>query len=117
MRRNPGAPGDGVASLTVALRQALAGAGVAVLGAEDAATAYRLTGKISLLPAGPGHEEVQVSWLVAAADGRELGVVAQANMVPTGSLDGTWDGVASQVVAAAMPAILGLLEQAEAAGP
>ncbi len=112
-----GAPGDGDSSLAAAMRQALAVAGLSVLDDGDTAAAYRVSGDISLLPAGPGQEEVRVSWLIVDLDGRDLGIVAQANAVPTGSLDGTWNAVALRVVAAALPAILDLLEQAETAAP
>ena len=101
-----GAPGDGDKSLVSALRQALTGARVDVREMPGVAA---IRGQISLIPADPGQEEVRISWIVSGPDGRELGVVTQVNMVLTGSLDGSWGGVAQNVATAAVPALLELL--------
>ncbi len=104
-----GAPGDGDRSLESAMRQALATAGVDVMAETDGVS--RVWGEISLVPAGFGQEEVRITWVVVDSGGREVGVVAQANVVPTGSLDGAWDGVAQIVAEAAVPGILELLDK------
>ncbi len=108
-----GAPGDGDKSLGSALRQAMAEAGV---GVREIAGVATIRGRISLIPAGPGQEEVRISWTVLGSDGRELGVVAQANVVPTGSLDGSWGRVARDVAVAAVPGLLELLAPAAGLG-
>ncbi len=102
-----GAPGDGDRSLASALGQALSEAGADVREMPGLAA---VRGHISLIPADSGREEVRISWTVTDPSGRELGVVTQANVVPTGSLDGSWDGVAQNVAAAAVPALLELLD-------
>ena len=109
-----GAPGDGDASLAAAMRQQLTSAGVAVVPPVDGLPEVR--GEVSVVPAGSDQEEVRINWVFVDAGGREGGVVAQANAVPTGSLDGSWGGVAQLVAEAAVPAILELLDAAPAAG-
>jgi hypothetical protein len=50
--------------------------------------------------------------LVSARDDRELGEIAQQNVVPAGSLDGPWGPVADEVARAAASGLLDLLGQA-----
>ncbi len=106
-----GAPGDGDRSLATAMRQALASGGADVLAETPGLPS--VSAEISLIPAGVGEEEVRINWVVEDATGFEVGVVAQSNVVPRGSLDGQWDGIAQAVAGAAAPAILELLERAE----
>jgi len=56
-----------------------------------------------------------VRWVVALAEGRELGQVNQQNAVPAGSLDGAWGELAYDVAGAAAPGIARLIEQARTA--
>ncbi len=103
-----GAPGDGDSSLASAIRQQLVAAGVQVLPPTPELAGLR--GRVSVIPADAGFEEVRIDWVFLDPDGRESGVVAQANRVPTGSLDGAWGGVAQLVAEAAVPAIVELLD-------
>lgn len=88
-----GAPGDGARALDRSIRAALEREGVVIV--EGAATAeFRVTGQVALAPAPRNQQRVEITWIVARADGLELGRVAQLNEVPRGSLDGLWGDVA-----------------------
>jgi hypothetical protein len=93
-----GAPGDGARSLDRAIRAALEREGVVVT--EGAATAeFRVTGQVVMATLPPNRQRgnqqrVEITWIIARADGLELGRVAQLNEVPRGSLDGLWGDVA-----------------------
>lgn len=110
-----GAPGDGNAALTERMRASLTAAGYAV---QEGATgaAYGLSGRVSVVPAGPRRERVEIVWTVTRADGRELGRVFQLNEVPAQSLAGAWGPVAAVVAEEAAGGVRQVLENA-GAGP
>lgn len=88
-----GAPGDGARSLDRAIRAALEREGVVVV--EGSATAeFRVTGQVVMAAQPRNQQRVEITWIIARADGLELGRVAQLNEVPRGSLDGLWGDVA-----------------------
>jgi hypothetical protein len=107
-----GAPGDGSEALARAIDTALRHANIDVASAGQAKAAFVLKGRVEMSPPHDGKQQVKVRWILAGADGRELGQVSQENAVPAGSLDGSWGDVAYAVASAAAPGIADLLAQA-----
>jgi hypothetical protein len=107
-----GAPGDGVTSLTAAIRQELANKGVGA--AEKSAGAYRVEGAVALGAAKDGKQSIHIEWTVRDPSGKKLGTVSQRNEIPEGSLDGAWGKTAEQAAGAAAQGIVRLLPQAKA---
>lgn len=109
-----GAPGDGGTALARAIGAALGRAGVEV--ATGAAKArFTLACAVALTAQPDGKQHVAVRWVLSAADGRRIGVVALENTVPAGALDGPWGDIAYVVASAAAPGIAQLIERATAA--
>jgi hypothetical protein len=108
----PGAPGDAAHSLPNALEAALQAAKLPVaerIGDND----LLILGDVAVGPKDGGLQTVAIRWsLVSARDDRELGEIAQQNVVPAGSLDGPWGPVADEVARAAASGLLDLLGQA-----
>jgi hypothetical protein len=104
-----GAPGDGGTSLARAIGAALGSAGVEV---GEGKTRFALSCLVAVAPPKDGQQLVSVRWVVALAEGRELGQVNQQNAVPAGSLDGAWGDLAYDVAGAAAPGIARLIDQA-----
>lgn len=104
-----GAPGDAAESLPRALQAELAAAKLPVvdrIGDGD----LLILGDVTVGPALGGLQAVSIRWsLVSAIDDRELGEIAQQNMVPAGSLDGPWGPVAEEVARAAATGLVDLL--------
>jgi hypothetical protein len=107
-----GAPGDGVTSLTAAIRQELANKGIGA--AEKSAAAYRVEGAVALGPAKDGKQSIHIEWTVRDPSGKKLGTVSQRNEIPEGSLDGAWGKTAEQAAGAAAQGIVRLLPQSKA---
>ncbi len=85
-----GAPGDGVTSLTDAMKRHLQQAGVAL---TDKATrnAYVVRGTVQLDKASGGQQPITIRWIVVGPNGRTMEkAVVQRNKVPEGSLNGAW---------------------------
>ncbi|HEX9790493.1 MAG TPA: hypothetical protein VGA60_07510 [Kiloniellales bacterium] len=108
----PGAPGDAAHSLPSALEAALQAAKLPVadrIGDND----LLILGDVAVGPKDGDLQTVAIRWsLVSARDDRELGEIAQQNVVPAGSLDGPWGPVADEVARAAASGLLDLLGQA-----
>lgn len=108
----PGAPGDAAHSLPNALEAALQAAKLPVadrIGDND----LLILGDVAVGPKDGDLQTVAIRWsLVSARDDRELGEIAQQNVVPAGSLDGPWGPVADEVARAAASGLLDLLGQA-----
>ena len=66
------APGDGATSLKAALSEALSKAPPSGMSGN-----YRLRGTVTVQNTDTGEARVTVNWLVARADGREIGSVNQ----------------------------------------
>jgi len=111
-----GAPGDGGATLSRAIGNALQRANVEVAARPDAKARFVLTGRVEVSPPDAGKQKVKVSWILAQPDGQQIGTVNQENAVPAGSLDGAWGDVAFAVAQAAAPGIATLIEHAKMAG-
>jgi len=109
-----GAPGQGDRQLRHAILAALEARGVVVADASPpgpAASNSRLSANVELAPASGGTQQVRIAWAILAPDGTELGVVAQQNDVPAGSLDDSWEAVAPLIAGAAAPGIIEVLIQ------
>ncbi len=111
-----GVSGAGPAAMARALEYHLKQAGLSVGDAlaDDGAI---VMGAIEIKPAaaargGPPQDNLKVSWTVLRADGRELGVISQANDVPRAALAGAWGDLAFLIAEAATPGIVDLLSQA-----
>jgi hypothetical protein len=107
-----GAPGDGNSALASALQGELTRQGVAVT--EQAASAYRVEGKVIVGSAKEGKQAIQIDWRVKDPQGKALGTVSQKNEIPEGSLDGSWGKTADAAAAAAAQGIVKLLPQQRA---
>jgi hypothetical protein len=110
-----GAPGDGGEALLRAIDDALRRANIDVAPGREAKSIFTLAGRVEMSPPEGGKQQVRVRWILAAADGRELGQVSQENAVPAGSLDGAWGDIAYAVATAAAPGIADLLAHAKLA--
>lgn len=88
-----GAPGDGNPALTARLREFLTTRGYVVQDLADGA-AFAVTAEVSVVPAGPGLQRVEIQWIVSRRDGYELGRVLQLNEVPGAALSRGWGDIA-----------------------
>lgn len=109
-----GAPGDGNDLLRRALALALERAPVEQTP-DLAENGHVVHGDVSVTPLNDGRDRVVISWIVADAQGKQIGTVDQENAVPRGSLNGTWGAVAAPIANAAVGGIVALLKESEAA--
>jgi hypothetical protein len=105
-----GAPGNGNAELTQAMRETLAKAGWPVLKSPRA-DALTVTGLVELAEPGGNSQSVKVSWVIKHPEGTTLGDVKQANAVPPGSLDLGFGEAALMVAEAAATGIFDLIKR------
>lgn len=106
-----GAPGDGETSLRRAMERLLLMHG-RTIGKSDDHGALALLCEISVTPAPGGKEAVAIRWGLLGADGREIGLVAQDNLIPAGALSGHWGDIADAIAEAAWEGLAPLLERA-----
>ncbi len=89
-----GAPGDGNQSLTLRMRERMAGRGFQVQDTREGAQ-FAVTAEVTTAQgASRGQQRVEIVWTVSRRDGFDLGRVVQLNEVPAGSLNGLWGDVA-----------------------
>ena len=105
-----GAPGDGSATLRVALQRELTRSNIP-LAETPSADNYIVEGKVAMGAGKDGKQPITIDWSVSDPDGKKLGSVSQKNEVPQGSLDGAWGKTADAAAAAAAQGILKLLPQ------
>jgi hypothetical protein len=105
-----GAPGDGSASLRLALQRELSRNGVA-LSESPSPDTYTVEGRVAMGTSNNGKQPITIDWSVSDPSGKKLGSVSQKNEVPQGSLDGAWGKTADAAAAAAAQGILKLLPQ------
>ncbi len=103
-----GAPGDGNASLTSAMRSALIDAGVE-LATEDTA-GLAVAGTVETTPPAGGEQNIRISWLVTAGGGESVGRITQESPVAANSLDQYWGDVAVFVAQGAAVGIVEILD-------
>ena len=107
-----GAPGDGDASLTAAMRSALIDAGLELV-AEDAADLV-VVGTVEAAPPSEGQQDIRISWIVSSASGGAVGRITQESPVEANSLDEHWGDVAVFIVQGAAVGIVEILESIDA---
>jgi hypothetical protein len=105
-----GAPGEGNAELTNAMRETLKEAGWPVLS-KPRPDALTISGKVKVDPAKGETQKVALAWTVSSPDGRKLGTISQANDIPVGSLDDGWGDDAFYVAQAAAGGIYDLVKR------
>lgn len=107
-----GAPGDGEASLTAAMRRHLEQAGVKLIEGNDP-TAYTVRGSVQLGNADGGQQPITIRWLVVDPSGKTMEkAVVQRNKVPEGSLNGSWGQVAELAAGEAARSVAKLIKPA-----
>lgn len=105
-----GAPGDGNAALTVAMREAVGRRGM-ILQEEEAGADYVVAGRVDTEPRPGGQLYVEIGWRVT--QGRmELGKVSQLNEVPARAIAGRWGDVAFVVAEEASAGVRQVLDNA-----
>ncbi len=105
-------PGDGATSLRAALEADLRAADLPLTD-QPRGEDLLIRGTVALTPPKDGLQHVSLDWiLVKAADGTQIGHVAQESDIPAGSLDGPWGSVAEDISRAATAGLVDLLEQA-----
>lgn len=105
-----GAPGDGNAALTLAMREAIGRRGM-VLQEEAAGADYLVAGSVASEPRPAGQLYVEISWRVTQGQ-LELGKVSQLNEVPARAISGRWGDVAFVVAEEASAGVRQVLDNA-----
>ncbi|HFC05466.1 MAG TPA: hypothetical protein ENJ55_07140 [Rhizobiales bacterium] len=75
------------------------------------ADALTVTGRVKLYPANGNKQKVAIAWTVKTPDGKTLGVIRQANNVPTGSLNKGWGQAATFISQGAAQGIFNLVKK------
>jgi hypothetical protein len=103
-----GAPGDGMKSLTAAIKKRLYAKGVKLTSIQSENT-YTVKGIVSLKDASGGKQSIRIDWQVIDPSGKKVGTVTQQNTIPKGSLNGPWGAIADAAAGAAADGIVKLL--------
>jgi hypothetical protein len=103
-----GAPGDGMKSLTAAIKKRLYAKGVKLTSVQSENT-YTVKGVVSLTDASGGKQSIRIDWQVLDPNGKKVGTVSQQNTIPKGSLNGPWGAIADAAAGAAADGIVKLL--------
>lgn len=104
-----GAPGDGNASLSAAMRQELQQAGVGAAG--EGQRAYSVAGKVAVSAAKDGKQSIKIDWRVTDPNGALLATVSQNNEIQAGALDGSWGNIANDAAQGAAARIKQLIDE------
>lgn len=105
-----GAPGDGRASLTMAVRMSLSRRAVR-LADDIAENTFVVLGEVSLTPIGGGSDRVDITWTVVHPDGRVAGTVSVGDEVPHGRLEGPWLSIAERAAEGSAEGLVDLLRR------
>lgn len=104
-----GAPGDGQASLTAAMRRHLESAGVKLV--DSSLNAYSVRGSVQLGSADAGQQPITIRWTVIDPAGKTMEkAVVQRNKVPAGSLNGEWGQIADLAAGEAAKSVAKLIK-------
>lgn len=103
-----GAPGNGRMALARAMAGALELRG-ATLAAEPGDHTLLVLGTVVMSDAESGVQSIEVVWEVLKPDGRPLGIINQANILPAGALDGEWGDIAAAIADGGAAGVLDLL--------
>jgi len=104
-----GAPGDGNATLTQAMRAVLKAADLSLSPAPPK-HGIHVRGDVSVVPRN-AFEQVTIRWRVVDTAGVELGVVSQSNQVAAGALDGAWGEIAMAVARGGAEGVIRILSE------
>jgi hypothetical protein len=83
-----GAPGDGNAALSTAMRRELSVKGVEIT--EASVGTYKVLADVKLKSKTDGNEAISIDWIVNDPQGGRIATVTQNNDVPKGHLSGEW---------------------------
>jgi hypothetical protein len=83
-----GAPGDGNAALSGAMKRELAGKGVEIT--EASVGTYRVMAEVKVKAKPDGNESVSIDWIVNDPKGTRIATVTQNNDIPKGHLSDAW---------------------------
>ncbi len=108
-----GAPGDGNAALSGAMRQELQQSGIG--SANPGQRAYQVVGKVTMGPVKDGKQPIKIDWRVSDPAGALLATVSQNNEIQAGSLDGQWGNIATDAAQGAASRIKQLIDENQAA--
>ncbi len=106
-----GASGDGEILLTQAIQKHLGATGTTLVSAA-APNACSVQGKVTMGQPQGGKQTVKIEWIVTDPAGKRVGTVTQSNIVPQGSLDGTWGRTADLAAREAAKGVADLLKTA-----
>jgi hypothetical protein len=106
-----GAPSDGNRQLLGGMRRALGSSKIVVMDAPGADT-FVVSAKVKLTPTDDRTGQLDLTWFLKDASGKEIGKIDQSNPVPLAAARGSWAGFGDIVAQAAVEGILELLEQA-----
>lgn len=104
-----GVPDQGGRELALAMRAALADAGVP-LSDDPVDDGFILLGSMHLSPDGAG-QRIEMVWHLIRPDGKEFGTISQANTVPAAQLAGNWRSLARAIARAGAPGVRDLLRR------
>lgn len=105
-----GAPGDGNAALTLAMREAVGRRGL-ILQEEAGGADYLVLGTVVTEPRPGGQVYIEIVWTVRQGT-MELGRVAQLNEIPARAISGRWGDVAYVVAEEASSGVRQVLDTA-----
>ena len=108
-----GAGAEATAPLIRALEAALASGGLDVVPPSQPSHLH-VFGKAEAGPVLAGLQELRLGWSVVWSDGREVGRVDQANVVPAAWLEGAWTSLAAGAAEGAASGISDLVFKAQA---
>lgn len=106
-----GAPGDGETALSSAIRVALRRAAVP-LAEKPGDGVFELRARVSVTRQTAATDRVALHWSLHDPGGKEIGVISQENLVPTGRLDGPWRDLALAMADGASEGLLALIDAA-----
>jgi hypothetical protein len=79
------------------------------LFAKPEANSFVIAGAVSLKPFDQDREKITITWTVFDPSSKKMGDIEQSNVIPKGSLNGQWGGVAKEITVAAAEGLLDLL--------
>ena len=101
-----GAPGDGNTALADAVRRILS---AKAISDQASGSPYHVRVQVSVSPIRDGNQRMRIVWEVSNSRGKNLGEVAQFNVVKPGELDGEWGSSADTAAKAGVQGLVRLL--------
>ncbi|HTH96985.1 MAG TPA: hypothetical protein VL574_06170 [Stellaceae bacterium] len=105
-----GAPGDGDESLARSMTYLLRRQGLQIAD-HPAENTIAIACTVQVTAAPNKSQKVDITWHVIDVDGKEIGQIAQSNVVPAGTLDGRWQDIAIAVANAAADSVISLVKR------